>query len=142
LILGIALAMTGSTHATQFVAFDGVWWQSLTSDEQNAAVQGMLIGYEAGDLAGATYPPLPKHATISQIEAYTSRFEHATQDSGSPNTFGVDADHLTAVYRDHPTLIKTMVSSFYKCAFKTTDGCEATAIEYEQMQLKYGKPTQ
>jgi hypothetical protein len=140
LVLGIALAMTRSTHGTEFVTFDGAWWQSLAPDEQTAAVEGMLAGYEAGDLDGATYPPLPRHATLQQIEESASRLNHTSQATRSSNTFAVDVDHLTAVYRDHPTLLKNPVSSFYDCAFKTTDGCEATAIKFEELQLKYGKP--
>jgi hypothetical protein len=30
------------------VIHDGVWWQSLTRDEKDTAVEGMLVGYQSG----------------------------------------------------------------------------------------------
>jgi len=47
-VAGFLLPHAGRSSELVLVTHDGVWWQGLTEDRKLAAVQGMLVGFDAG----------------------------------------------------------------------------------------------
>jgi len=53
LVAGVVFSpFTGSATEIDTVIFDGYWWQGLSPVAKLSAVEGMLVGYEAGYFAG------------------------------------------------------------------------------------------
>jgi hypothetical protein len=157
LVLLAASFVASPTLATEtvLVTHDGVWWGSLSRSDKLTAVEGMLVGYEAGydsaKLTGAnllftplmfsTLDPKSKQA-LSPFNA-TARANprafrafvdavNAQEPSFADRTFGTMVDKIDEVYKAHPKLLKTGVWNFVECAATSGQDCEAFAKAYEQ----------
>jgi len=136
----LVLAIRGAAAGTEIVAFDGVWWQSLTRQQQLVAVAGMLSGYEAGYAQGNLDDQKARasqNSVNAKSRAATVERIIAGAHTGSDFSFTTIADRISAVYRDHPKLVRFPVSLFYRCAMIEPEGCEGTT-QKDETDLRSG----
>ena len=109
------MMLSRAAIATEVVSFDGVWWTSLTEDEQLTAIEGIIggygSGYNNGYIAAADNNILHYHSTRS-----------AAQLTGDPQynahfskTFGVYQQEVTDFYSAHTSSMKVDVSDVMSC---------------------------
>jgi len=117
-VLSMVIAMHGSAKATETIVVteDGAWWTSMTRGEKLIAVEGMLVGYDAGYESGvfeAAFKAVPTSA--NDLPRWVTPALKAQPDM-SNRTFATTIDHLDAIFEHHPERSRWLVSPFFECA--------------------------
>jgi hypothetical protein len=127
-VLGALANATATTTTT--VTFDGAWWTGLPQEAKLAAIQGMLVGHDAGWRDAVFYIDRRVSAknVTSAVRKQVYGLEYATLFAAPPfgdRSFGVMVEKLDAVFVDHPERAKWLVSIYVACAASSGQNCDS-----------------
>ncbi len=141
-VLCVLIALAGGYSATRateqtIVTFDGAWWTSLDTSQKYAAVEGMIVGYQAGYQRGAGNAVEYMSPSEAKAQGFPAAFKAFSargaalyqramnmNDAGSDRTFGTMTNELDAYFVNQPTRAKELVEYRVWCAITSGAHCK------------------
>jgi hypothetical protein len=128
----VAPIPVGSSE-TIIVTHDGVWWQSMDRAQRTIAIEGLLVGFDAGYGLASFYATTALQSNLHQtgrfsppLQSFKRRVDKV-KPTLSDRTFKTMVDEIDKVYDTHPKLLKLNVSLFVQCAVMSGSKCDEPA---------------
>jgi len=142
-LIALVLLTSSASSGTvvSLVTLDGAWWTDLAQDQKLAAMQGMLVGHDAGwrsavdGVAAGMAKADSWHGrangwdkpTIAKWRVYALKLNPVF----SNRTFAEMVDQMDSVFVGHPGRKKWIVSPFVLCAARSGSSCASYARSLE-----------
>ncbi len=107
-----------ATTATETVRMDAAWWNDLSEAAKTTAVQGMLVGFSAGEEFGYSRAHSLVRNDHSPNAAHFEKLLYAHYQSGRATfskTFGTYVHEVSDLYANNPSIADHAVREFFGC---------------------------